>query len=308
MGLLVTFASYRRTAKPLDGRFLYDALIRVAIGWTLACAPMLARAGLVNDVPSCYGAFHLRRTASTTASKLVYVLIDQTVQLTPDLQRSVVDNINRMIVPNSKFVITEFSAFSQGHYLRVLHTGIVEERLPTSAYNSIPITAAPQIKACFKDQQRFAIKLADTTALQIMHSSSSSLDQSDILAAVQTVGRAIKADNEKNKVLFLVTDGLENSSVMSFYAHNSVRNIDPTIEFDEAKQAGMVANLAGAKVYILGGAMMPAATTGTLAQRNGYRDPTTLKHLREFWSAYFKAGGAKLVEFGEPGLVVPISY
>ncbi len=284
-------------------------LSRFLLGLVLAVSYAIPTfAGLVNDVPSCYRAFGLTQPAQAAPDDLLYVLIDQTVQLPPALQRSVLDNINRLIQPGTKFVVAEFSAFSQGRYLRVLHTGVVEKPLPPTAYDNIPITKAPDIKACFKDQQAFAVKMADSTAMQIMKASTFSLDQSDIMAAVQNVGQAIAQDPARHKTLFLVTDGLENSSVTSFYAHDTVRDINPVTEFEKAKRANLLARLPGVKVYVLGGALMPPAAHGTKAERDGYRNPTVLMHLKAFWTLYFKASGAQLEEFGEPALVEPVSY
>lgn len=272
----------------------------------LQVAPV-AHAGLVNDVPSCYGAFHLK-AAPQPPDHLVYVLIDQTVLLDPNLRRSVIDNLDRMIQPGSKFVIAEFSAFSQGHYLDVLHTGVVEQPLPEDAYASIPITKAPQIKSCFGQQLAFARKMAETTAKQVMQASTSSLNASEIMGAIDEVGLALRSDPATNKVLFLVSDGLENSRVTSFYAHNSVRDINPAAELGKAKSNQMFADLAGAKVYVLGGAMMPPAIQGTRAERDGYRDIKTIHGLQAFWQGYFESSHAHLVEFGAPALVTAVSW
>lgn len=285
------------------------ALLRGLAGAVLALSAIApAVAGLVNDVPSCYQAFHLPRPPHATPDKLVYILIDQTVSLTPDLKRSVLRNIDGMIQPGSKFVVAEFSAFSQGHYLQVLHTGVVERPLPAAAYDNIAITKAPDIKACFKDQQAFARKMAESTAMAVMNAASSSLDQSDIMAALQDVGQAIASDPARDKTLFLVTDGLENSSVTSFYAHDAVRDIRPSVELQKARKAGVLARLAGSNVYVLGAGMMAPAARGTRAQRDGYRDPATMGSLKAFWAGYFQASGARLIEFGEPALVAPVAY
>ena len=285
--------------------FLPSALLGAALA--LSCAAP-AFAGLVNDVPSCYQAFKLAQPAVAAPDKLVYVLIDQTVRLTPDLQRSVVRNVNGMIQSGTKFVVAEFSAFSQGRYLKVLHTGVVERPLPAAAYDNIPITKAPDIKACFRDQQAFAERMADTTVMDVMNAASFSLDQSDIMAAIQDVGQAVAEDPAQHKTLFLVTDGLENSSVTSFYARDAVRLINPVVELQKAQRANMLARIPGVKVYMLGAGIMAPVTHGTRAQRDGYRDPTTMAHLKSFWTAYFKASGAQLMEFGEPALVEPVSY
>lgn len=266
-----------------------------------------ADAGLVNDVPSCYTASHYK-FISAPYTRLIYVLIDQTVQLDPTLQQSVIDNINRAIGPGTKFVITEFSAFSQGRYLNVLHTGIVENPMTADERNNVPITSLRGFNDCMRGQAQFSLRMADQTASQVIKSSTSSLDQSDIMQALKTVSAAIRQDPAKDKIVFVATDGLENSSATSFYASGTVRDINPQAEFAKAKSNDMLGNFGGAKVYVLGGAIMPPATQGTRAMKDGYRDPKTLHELKTFWDDYFKASNADLVEFGEPGLVKPVSY
>jgi hypothetical protein len=266
-----------------------------------------ARAGLVNDVPSCYAVTHIK-PAAMPYDKLIYILIDQTVKLTPDLEQSVVNNALRMVQPGSKFVIAEFSAFSQGRYLEVIHTGIEERPLAASRVDSTPIRAAHTLRRCLTMQAGFARRMVATTVARILKESKSTLDQSDIMLALKTVSKAIRTDPAQEKVVFVVTDGLENSSVTSFYMDNSVRNIDPSTEIAKAAAAHLFGNFGGASVYILGGAMMPPASNGTRAQRDGYRDPTVLGHLKAFWREYFTRSGACLVEFGEPALTRPVSY
>ncbi|MDA8093316.1 MAG: hypothetical protein M0T84_05275 [Betaproteobacteria bacterium] len=266
-----------------------------------------AYAGLVNDVPSCYAATHIRPGAKPY-DNMVYIALDQTVKLDPTLEQSVVNNALRLVQPGSKFVIAEFSAFSQGRYLNVLHTGIVEQPLAASRVNSTPIVAARQLRQCLGMQASFARKMVATTLAQVMTRSSSSLDESDVMLAMKTISKAVAADPAQHKTVFVVTDGLENSSITSFYAHDSVRDINPSTELSKAAAAHMFGNFKGASVYVLGGAMMPPATNGTRAQRDGYRDPRTLENLSRFWRDYFAKSNARLVEFGEPALIAPVRY
>jgi hypothetical protein len=276
----------------------------------LVCALALnsaAQAGLVNDVPSCWAAARLAPSGAPY-DRLVYVLLDQTVQLDPTLDQSVVDNTMRLLQPGTKFVIAEFSAFSQGHYLNVLHTGILEKPLPASRVSNTPIQAAKHLAQCLGMQRNFAERMVMTTLAGVLKSSTSSLDQSDIMQALKTVSTAVRDDTAKQKLVFVVTDGLENSSVTSFYAHNAARNIDPKAELAKAAAADEFGNFGGATIYVLGGAMMPPAQHGTQAQMNGYRDPQTLLHLKQFWQGYFLHSDATLAEFGEPALVTPAAF
>ncbi len=266
-----------------------------------------ANAGLVNDVPSCYAANHLPYK-SAGHDKLIYVLIDQTVQLDQNLQNSVISNINRLLGPGTKFVIAEFSAFSQGRYLNVLHTGNIELPLTEDEAGNVPISKLPNFKSCMIGQAKFSVKMADKAARNVMKASASSLDQSDIMAALKTVSSAVKNDSAKKKVVFVVTDGLENSSIMSFYAHHTIETISPTLEIQKAKTSNMFGDFGGAKVYMLGGAMLPPAKSGSREVRDGYRNPKILNNLKEFWADYFKNSNSKLEEIGEPALLETISY
>ncbi len=266
-----------------------------------------ATAGLVNDVPSCYAAAHIDPPAKPY-THLIYILMDQTVKLPPALEQSAVDNALRMLTPGTKFVVAEFSAFSQGHYLQVVHTGIIEMPLAKSRIGSTPMVAARHLNACLGMQYGFAKKMVATTMASIMKNSTSSLDQSDIMMAMKTVSSAVASDPASQKVLFAITDGLENSSVTSFYRDGTVRIINPTAEISKAEKNQLMGNFGGASVYVLGGAIMPPATSGSLAVRNGYRDPQMLINLKAFWRQYFAKSNAKLVEFGEPALTEPVSY
>lgn len=266
-----------------------------------------AHAGLVNDVPSCYAATHIE-PETQPYDKLVYILVDQTVSLGSTLEQSVVDNALRMVQPGSKFVIAEFSAFSQGRYLSVLHTGIVERPLAEARINSTPMRAAKALDQCLGQQAGFARTMVAKTLVDVMKGSSSSLDQSDILMAFKSVADAVAADPARHKTLFAVTDGLENSTVTSFYAHGAARDINSAAELTKAVNAHMMADFGGASVYVIGGAMMPPATQGTKAQRDGYRDPHMLDDLSRFWREYFAKSNARLVAFGEPALLEPVNY
>lgn len=273
----------------------------------LGLLPSLARAGLRNAIPSCYAAGHYGFKARPPRH-LLYVLIDQTVKLTPSLQKSVVDTIDELIKPGTKVVVAEFSAYSQGRYLRVVKTGIIESAMTKHERNNVPVSSLGSFDNCMRDQIEYARMLFGKAATAVMKDSTSSLDQSDILLALRTVSKPIRIAAAKDKLLFMVSDGLENSSVTSFYSAGTVRRIDPATEMRKVIAHRLLGNFGGGRVYVLGGAFMPAAASGSLAARNGYRDPQVLQALHEFWRLYFQKSNATLVEFGEPALVMRASW
>ncbi|WP_109476909.1 hypothetical protein [Paraburkholderia sp. C35] len=284
------------------------ALRSFAVGaGLLLSAAMPAHAGLTNNVPSCYAANRIA-PPQVPYDQLIYVLIDQTVQLDATLQKSVLDNVQSMLKPGTKFVIAEFSAFSQGHYLNVLHTGVIERPIPAADEGNVVMSRLRDFHTCMQQQLAYGQRLALATTAQVLKSGTSSLDQSDILMALKSVSPAVAQEKATHKLVFVVTDGLENSSVTSFYARNAVRRVNVDVELKKAQDNNLFGDFGSARVYVLGAGVMQPASNGSTAERNGYRDPKTLMDLKQFWSGYFSRSNAQLVEFGAPALLEPLSW
>jgi hypothetical protein len=285
-----------------------QTLRSLALGASFAFSGVLpAHAGLTNDVPSCYAANKIA-APQVQYDQLIYVLVDQTVQLDATLQKSVLDNVQGMLKPGTKFVIAEFSAFSQGHYLNVLHTGVIERPIPASEEGNVVMSRLRDFHTCMQQQLVYGQRLALATTAQVLKSGTSTLDQSDILMALKSVSSAVAQGKATHKLVFVVTDGLENSSVTSFYARNAVRHINPAVELKKAQDNNLFGDFGSARIYLLGAGVMQPAANGSTAERNGYRDPKTLMDLKQFWSGYFSRSNAQLVEFGAPALLEPLSW
>jgi hypothetical protein len=273
------------------------------LAWLLAVFALSspAMAGTLNDVPSCYAAAHIQPADGHSYSRLFYVLIDQTVSWNRDIESSIMDNLNHNLTPGTKFVIADFSAFSQGYYLHVLHSGIIEAPMSPAQTGGTAIEATKLFNTCLAGQRPYAVKMADDATIAALEGSNGSLANSDILSALHQVSSAIAADPAPEKALFLASDGLENSSVSSFYLDGTIRDIDPARELAIAKGAGLIGDFGGAKAFVIGGALPPPGQTP-------YEGPVLLQHLAEFWASYFQSSSATLVGFGEPALLQPVSY
>jgi hypothetical protein len=276
---------------------------RLALAFCICmAATWRAQAGVENQVPSCYAANQIEPADHLGYSRLIYVLVDQTVGWNADLEQSILDNLNANLTPGTKFVIAEFSAFSQGRYLDVADTGIIENPMPAQQYDNTPIEKSKIFNACLADQRPYALALADRGLLAVLQNSTGSLNHSDIMSALQSVSMAISADPAPEKLLLLASDGLENSAVTSFYHHGNIRDIDPEAEIKQAGAAGLFGNFSGARVFVIGGAL--AGQNSAAA----YRSPQTLQHLAQFWQLYFQKSNAQLIEFGEPALLEQVRF
>ena len=252
-----------------------------------------------NALKSCHELARISAPAARTDSEL-FIVIDQTVVLDKALRASLVENIRPFLKPGNAFSVTQFSAYTQGHYASVL----------TSASFSPPLadaqradTGKPQLQAfeqCLKQQQQAGAKLLGDALSAALSGSSNSVSRSDILSTLKEVAGKVKASPAKNKVILLSSDMLENSSISSFYSKQGVRPLDVAAELKKVEDNKMLADFGGARVYVMGAGLVVEDAKGS------YRDPKTMQSLESFWHDYFSKSRAKLVEFGKPALLNPV--
>ena len=271
------------------------------------CATDHVRADAADGLPSCYAANGIK-PFGPLYDKTFVVLIDQTVQLDQNLETQVLHSLDQMIQPGTHVIVGEFSAFSQGRYLNIAQNMVVEAPIPADRIGDVIATELDPFNRCLADQIGYAKRTAEQAAYSIMQNSTSSLAQSDIVMSLKDVSAPIESDRAASKVVLLVTDGLENSTVTSFYGHGTARDINPKMEMAKTQAAGMVGDFGGARIYLIGGALEPPAKVGARSERNGYRNPQMLVHLQDFWDQYFQASNAKLEGFGTPALLSPVQY
>lgn len=268
----------------------------------LALLPGLARAGLSNDVPSCYAANKIEYKQAAADTE-IFVVIDQTTLFDDKLQRSINENLWDNLKPGSSFTVFRFSAFSQGRYTDVVNTGTIEAPLPAKVRDDTSTKLLGKFDACMGGQLKFARELAVKAVSSSLAGASAELAKSDILAALKDVSARVRASGARQKLVLLASDMLENSAVSSFYASSTkVRRIDPAKELAAAEKAGLIGDFGGASVHVVGAGLIGPKGDG----KDSYREPQTMTALQEFWARYFEKSGAKLEQFGAPALLKPV--
>lgn len=127
--------------------------------------------------------------------------------------------------------------------------------------------------------------------------------KSDVLASLKDISSRVKKSTADRKIVLIASDMLENSSISSFYAKQSVRKIDPEKELKLATDNHMFGDFGGAKVYVIGAGLL----TEDAKQAQGvYRSPQIMQALATFWKAWFLKSNAEIVEFGQPALLNPV--
>ena len=264
-----------------------------------------AQAGVANDIPSCYTANKMKVPVPATETE-VFILIDQTTPLDAGLQDSVRENVGRLVKAGSAFVVASFSSFGQGRYLEVLSAGTLEGTIDAKSRDDISVKVLRNFDACMAGQADFGRKAAAVALNKALSGTSTEFAKSDVMGSLKELSSRIKQSTARDKIVFLVSDMLENSGISSFYASKNVRAIDPAVELKKAQEAQVVGDFGGARVYVLGAGLVQDNAGGKNTDSGVYRNPKAMAALRQFWDAYFEASHAKLAEFGAPALLSPV--
>jgi len=258
---------------------------------------LLTLSGLLfarNDVPSCYNALHMENP-DPLPKKELFILIDQTTQLDKNMMIYTYKNMMKFIKNGYAVTIASFSSNSNGKYTDVPYAGKLEALLAESDKHEIAKKKLRKYQACMNGQYKYAKKKATKALVATLKGANKKLPHSDILKSLNDIAQhLIKPSKAKEKVVLLVSDMMEHSSITTFYSKGTLRRIDTQKEMTKLKKSGFTADFDGAKVYVIG--------TGMVGKKS-YRDAKTLKALTDFWEVYFKASNARLEAMGTPMLL-----
>jgi hypothetical protein len=260
-----------------------------------------AFAGNLDAIPTCHNKF-VPAPKGVGIDTELFVVIDQTTAFDASLQQSVANNIRGFLKPGYKVSVSNFSAYTQGHYTEVLVAGALDHQLTTEVRDDIPKKALKAFDACLAEQPKLAGRLVGKALKTSFTGASNDIAKSDVLGSLKDISGMVKKSTAKRKVVLLASDMLENSSVTTFYAKNAVRKIDPAKEIDLAVKNDLIGDFGGAEVYVIGTGLLPS----NAKTQNVYRSPEILAGLSGFWKTWFAKSNATVQEFGQPALLTPI--
>lgn len=273
--------------------------------WQTALASLLfagtAQAAQPGAIPGCLGK---GLPAGRPPETALFVAIDQTTALDGRLKQLVADNIRPFLQAGYSFTVVTFSAFTQGHYTTVVTSGILDGQLTQDQRNDIAKPVLQKFDQCMQRQPQLATQLVGAALRNAYAGTSGNIAKSDVLGSLKSIAALVHDSNASQKVVLLVSDMLENSSVTSFYAAGgqAVRTINAADELKLAEKNQLLADFTGARVYVMGAGLL--AQDGQSGK--AYRDPKTMNALAGFWSAYLGKSNAQLIEFGQPALLRPV--
>jgi hypothetical protein len=250
-----------------------------------------------NDIPSCYDALQMNNP-NKEIQKELFILVDQTTILDKNMMIYTYKNMMKFIKNGNAVTIASFSSNAKGKYTDVAYSGKVESLLPKSAKHNIAKKKLRKYEACMNGQYKYAKKKATKALVRVLKEASKQLPHSDIVRSLDDISKHIISNSSaKEKIVLIVSDMIEHSSITSFYSKGTLKTINIKKELTKVKKSGHLANFAGAKVYIIGAG---------ITSKNGYRDSKRLGLLSEFWKEYFALSNAKLEAIGIPMLLEDI--
>jgi hypothetical protein len=253
-------------------------------------------------IPSCYD--QLREYAPRIPLGDLTVLIDQTAYLDARLRQIVRETVDRLLRPGVNLSIATFSAYLQGRYLDVLVSGLAEAPIDARQRDFVSKRDLRQNEECLSDQLVFARRLAAKSLDAAFEGIDPNIPRSDIFAALRDLSRRVDNAPANARIVIVVSDMLENSSITSFYQAGRLRTIDVSAELRKVAAAGIRADFHEAQVFVIG--------AGGISERSSddrsYRDPHALLALEEFWRRWFAASHAELIEFGKPTPLIRIDW
>ena len=258
-------------------------------------------AGQMDAISTCYSA-KIAAPSVSVATEL-FVIIDQTTPFNIGLKQSVADNVRPFLQSNQAFSVTQFSAFTQGHYTDVLVSGKLDASLAQELRNDVSKPILAKYDQCIAMQGKQAARLLGGAMKVAFSTGNNDIAKSDVLASLKDISNKVKQSTADRKVVLIASDMLENSSISSFYASQAVRKINPEKELKLATDNQMLGDFGGAKVYVIGAGLLAEDAKQV---KGVYRAPQTMQALATFWKMWFKQSNAELVEFGAPALLNPV--
>ncbi len=281
----------------MNGRMILMAVVLCMLAtWEAqaAGAPAVPR----RHASSCYERVGVKQPLEA----MLFVAIDETVGLDEHFIKRVENHVQSWMKPGRAVKIFRFSAGVRQRYAEPVAEASIDPPADEEMLYDLPIRVARLLRICLEKRTALQKVRANNIIHQAMESifssSNKEIPHSDIIYNIRTLAGLVRQSRVKRKIVLIVSDMLENSSITSFYAKGHVRSISPDKEMEKVKQADMLADFSpGVTVYVMG---LGYFWSGDGASQERYLDPKRAERIIRFWKRYFEASHARIGEIGHP--------
>ncbi len=247
------------------------------------------------DSRSCYQQLELEMPENNI-NRALYIFIDQTMPLNIRMQSTLNELLSAHPKRGEQVRIARFSPNIKGQYTELTYEGFLDSK-PSEAYlYQLRDEDNRALQTCIEEQKtrtKQAMKSAIKDDLQLIDTQ---LPRTELLYALKRLSETILVNDQiKNKTVLIISDGLENSEVTSFYRRRNIAPINVEKEIAKVNKHNLLASWHGANLYMFG--------LGNIKDERRHIKPSQLEMLKKFWHSYFSAGGAVVKELGTPALL-----
>jgi hypothetical protein len=253
-------------------------------------------------IPDCYAESGIG-IDPPAPSRALFALVDQTTGLDDRLRDKVRGSFVGLMGPGTQFTVSTFSAFSRGHYTTIVETGTLQAQVAEDRRPSLPVRRLEALDACLDRQREIAGAHARAALAGAMSAEASTFTNSEIMASLSQLSEAVRAAPGRDKMVLLVSDLLEHSSITSFYQNRAIRPVDAAAEMAKAESQDLFGDFNGAAIVVVGAGLLAPEST-----RGATRDTGSLGALRRFWEQWLERSNGRLVAYGQPDLVAPVQW
>jgi len=245
----------------------------------------------------CYDKLAMPDHRPATAREIT-ILVDETTVIPEEIGRVLMAHLAKALHPGDRVNLLAFSTFTRTRFLREVMVRELEQPPPPEALRNMPARKTRDLQTCIAVLRPAIVKELQDGLGKLLKDASAEIAHSEIVMSLREVGLRLQASPIRTKLLLLVSDGMEHSGITSFYRNRGLRVVNPDEEMKRIQGKRMLADLAGARVFIFGG--------GLSATDTGARDPAALVALENVWSDYVTASNGVLAAFGKPTILVPL--
>jgi len=248
----------------------------------------------IQEVRSCYDAIPMPGIRKPLPKRELYVLVDQTVLFSSELQREAMNRIVEFLTPGDKVTLVSFSAYARGRYTTIDFEGLLDTGISDDERFYIGKNLLRLFDKCLEDQRAGVQLLVIRNLQQMFGRADLQLPNTELIGTLFLLAKQMRPIPHAKRYLFIISDMLEHSGITSFYSAGRLRQLDPAHELSIVESLRLFPDFQGANVYVLGA----AASLGPQ-----YESAIKIEALETFWREYFAASHGTLRVFGTPSLL-----
>lgn len=258
---------------------------------------LMPLAGWAQEKPqSCYSHIDYGEPVSSTPKRALYIVVDQTMEMSDNMPQKVEQLLAGWGQPGDLIKLARFSANMRDHYPSVEYVVQLDPKPSEKYLFGLRWADKKELLACLERQDK-DVKAAFSKAMgQVFAGVNPKTPKTDIFYSLKQLSKHFLDEDVEEKVVLLISDGLENSAVSSFYHKGKLRKINSRKEISKIRRQGLMSHWDGARIYMYGLGLPP--------KKQKYVDLKVNKSLYKFWEHYFVEGDGKVAALGTPELLV----